>query len=256
MAASQKERSTRIQESLQTRERAPLADFDSRKYVQHNLLLGDGLGPLLAFMDGLPADRTKVTVLRALEDGEYSILHAEYELGDWGPMVGFEIHRWEDDRIVEHWDALFPTPAGTNASGRSMTDGPTEVLDVARTDANKQTVDAFTREVLIDGVWPSAPAYFSDGALLQHSPRCGDGARAFEELTRAERASGGAAYHGRRLLLGEGDMVLTGCEGTLRGEPAAFYDLYRLADGRIAEHWEIFETIPARENWENDNGKF
>jgi len=42
----------------------------------------------------------------------------------------------------------------------------------------------------------------------------------------------------------------------LRREPTAFYDLYRIATGRIAEHWEVFETIPLRETWQNSNGKF
>lgn len=35
-----------------------------------------------------------------------------------------------------------------------------------------------------------------------------------------------------------------------------FYDLFRVADGKIAEHWDIIEEIPARDKWANDNGKF
>ena len=68
------------------------------KYIQHNLRIGDGLSPILAFMDALPPERTRADVVRAFEDGDYSVAHANYELGDWGPMVGFEVHRWEDDR--------------------------------------------------------------------------------------------------------------------------------------------------------------
>ncbi len=133
MELSKKARSTMIQKSLETREKFPISYFDSRKYIQHNVRLEDGLGPILQFMDDLPADCTKVTVCRAIEDGDYSVLHADYILGDWGLMVGFEIHRWEDDRIVEHWDNLCPTPTEKNVSGRSMTDGATEVVGLERT---------------------------------------------------------------------------------------------------------------------------
>lgn len=29
-----------------------------------------------------------------------------------------------------------------------------------------------------------------------------------------------------------------------------------IEDGLIVEHWDVIETIPAQENWMNDNGKF
>jgi predicted SnoaL-like aldol condensation-catalyzing enzyme len=45
-------------------------------------------------------------------------------------------------------------------------------------------------------------------------------------------------------------------EGTLGGRPTAFYDLFRLEAGKLVEHWDTIETIPAREQWKNANGKF
>lgn len=76
------ERTRDIQKSLETREKFPISHFDSRKYIQHNLGLEDGLGPILALMDSLPADRTTVTPLRSFEDGDYSVAHLDYVLGD------------------------------------------------------------------------------------------------------------------------------------------------------------------------------
>ena len=256
MKISQKARSAAIQKSLETRERLPISYFDSRKYIQHNVGLEDGLGAILQLMDDLPADRTKVTVCRAIEDGDYSVLHLDYILGDWGPMVGFEVHRWSDDRIVEHWDNLCPTPAKNNASDRSMTDGITEIVDLESTESNKALVDEFTKKILIEGELDSLSKYFADGGLIQHSPRYGDGVQAFESMVKAWQADGETAYHRLHLLLGEGNMVLVVSEGIFQGEPAAFYDLYRLANNKIAEHWEVFETIPPRDTWKNSNGKF
>jgi len=62
-------------------------------------------------------------------------------------------------------------------------------------------------------------------------------------------------YHKIHKVLGEGNFVLTASEGTLGRKPTA-YDLFRVADGRIVEHWDVLDTIPPRESWANPNGKF
>lgn len=261
MAKPKHERTRDVQKSLETRAKAPLQHFDSRRYVQHNVNLGDGLGPILELMDALPADRTRVEPLRSFEDGDYSVAHLDYELGDWGPMVGFEVHRWEDDRIVEHWDNLQSTPAASNPSGRSMIDGATEVVDLDRTDANKALVRAFNETVLIGGDLGRIGDIHDGTALIQHDPLIGDGTEALTERLRSgSTGKTGPVYHALRMLLGQGNFVLPASEGELVEDgvrrPAAFYDLYRLSDGTIAEHWDVVEIIPPREEWLNDNGKF
>ena len=256
------ERTRDIQKSLETRERFPISHFDSRKYIQHNIGLGDGLGPILALMDSLPADRTMVKALRSFEDGDYSVAHFDYVLGDWGPMVGFEVHRWEDERIVEHWDNLQSTPPTVNPSGRSMTDGPTEVADLKRTDANKALVRDFTQTVLIGGDVDRIPDYHTGERLIQHDPFFGDGTAALAARVLPPRHGGaGPIYERLHLLLGQGNMVLAVSEGTMidagaARQPAAFYDLYRIEGGAIGEHWDVVEIIPPRDTWKNDNGKF
>ena len=40
------------------------------------------------------------------------------------------------------------------------------------------------------------------------------------------------------------------------GEQVAF-DIFRFdSEGRIAEHWDVMETIADKESWQNANGKF
>ena len=262
MSKLKHQRTCDIQKSLETRERYPMSYFDSRKYIQHNVGLEDGLGPILALMDALPVDRTRVTPMRSFEDGDYSVAHLDYVLGDWGPMVGFEVHRWEDDRIVEHWDNLQPAPSTPNASGRTMIDGATAVTDLDRTDANKALVRAFTEAVLIAGDFDHAAKFHAGSALIQHSPDLSDGTEALvAHLASARGGSAGPVYQAMRLLLGQGDMVLAACEGVIIKAggvhtPAAFYDLYRLENGAIAEHWDVVEAILPRDQWKNSKGKF
>lgn len=57
-------------------------------------------------------------------------------------------------------------------------------------------------------------------------------------------------------VLAEGDMVLAVSEGTFGGKPTSYYDLWRIENDKIAEHWDVMETIADKSDWQNDNGKF
>ena len=57
-------------------------------------------------------------------------------------------------------------------------------------------------------------------------------------------------------LLAEGSFVLSVCEGSLKGVHNSFYDLFRVADGKIVEHWDTVDPVPPRSEWVNNNGKF
>jgi len=59
-----------------------------------------------------------------------------------------------------------------------------------------------------------------------------------------------------RKVLGEGNFVLVASEGTMGGRSTSFYDLFRVENGKVAEHWDTIETIPPKEEWKNNNGKF
>ena len=38
--------------------------------------------------------------------------------------------------------------------------------------------------------------------------------------------------------------------------PPLTYDLWRVENGKIAEHWDVMETIADQSTWQNQNGKF
>ena len=44
-------------------------------------------------------------------------------------------------------------------------------------------------------------------------------------------------------VLADGDYVLAISEGTFGGIKTSFYDLFRVENGKIAEHWDVMETI-------------
>jgi hypothetical protein len=47
-------------------------------------------------------------------------------------------------------------------------------------------------------------------------------------------------------VLGKDNFALISSKGSFGGKPTSFYDLFRVADGKVAEHWGTIEAIPAR----------
>jgi predicted SnoaL-like aldol condensation-catalyzing enzyme len=63
-------------------------------------------------------------------------------------------------------------------------------------------------------------------------------------------------YKKVHMVLGEGNFVLVVAEATFGDVPTGIYDLYRIEEGKIAEHWDTLQAIPPRSAWKNSNGKF
>ena len=62
----------------------------------------------------------------------------------------------------------------------------------------------------------------------------------------------GPGMERRDLLKANGEIFVE--QGN--GEHVAYYDLFRLDNGKVVEHWDIIETILPKSEWKNQNGKF
>lgn len=58
------------------------------------------------------------------------------------------------------------------------------------------------------------------------------------------------------MTLGEGNFVPAISEGEFAGKHTSFYDLFRIENHKIAEHWDVIEAIIPGNGWKNSNGKF
>lgn len=61
-------------------------------------------------------------------------------------------------------------------------------------------------------------------------------------------------YTATPLVVAEGNFVSTGSEGTFGVEPTAFFDLFRVEDGKIVDHWDAIQAIPGE--MAHNKGKF
>ena len=50
-------------------------------------------------------------------------------------------------------------------------------------------------------------------------------------------------YNKTHYVLADGNYGLAMSEGTFGGTPTTYYDLFRVEDGKIAERWDVMETL-------------
>ena len=189
--------------------------------------------------------------VRTFEDGDYVVLHHEVH---WpNRKVMFEIFRFEDRLAAEHWSGIADHPE-TSVNGHSMIDGPTEIKDRSKTRENKELVRSFIQDVFINGQFELMQNYL-DPNLIQHNPNLDntiDGLiNGVQELQQKGRRVQFERIH---YVLGEGNFVLALSEGKFGGMHTAFFDLFRIEEGKIVEHWDVLQEVP--EKMAHENGMF
>lgn len=120
--------------------------------------------------------------------------------------------------------------------------------------SNKEIVKQFIDEVF--NAWDlSGLDQFMRDDYRQHNPTVKNGKEGFKEF---------ASFfftlkpHMHICKMAEdGDMVFVFFKCTFEnGAPAKVCDIYRLEDGKLAEHWDVVQSIEEDEAGENGNGHF
>lgn len=240
--------------SIETGDPGPVAVVNEAKYIQHNPQTHEGSEGLAALFKRLSKTSPRVNIVRAFEDGDFVFGHTEYDFAS--RRIGFEVFRFDDGQAVEHWDNI-QERQGPNRSGRTMVDGPTESVDLELTENNRAFVRSFVDTVLVNGHLDRLTEFISEDTFAEHNPRLGDGLSVLRSALEVDDESGRRIDYQRvHRVLADGNFVLCVSEGSYGGVHTAFYDLFRLAAGKIVEHWDTVEKIAPRSDWKNGNGKF
>ncbi|MFI6094402.1 nuclear transport factor 2 family protein [Lentzea sp. NPDC051213] len=220
-------------------------------YRQHSSLIADGPEALRGLVASLP-EGFRYELARVVEDGDLVALHGVYHGFGPEPLVAFDLFRVENGKLAEHWDALAPL-VGETASGRSQTDGQSEPSN-DDTERNRALVKEFAQRILQDADYSVLTDYISTETYLQHNPEAADGLDGFGAAAAKWAEQGkNLVYTTVHKVVAEGDLVLLQSEGEF-GEPVAYWDLFRVRDGRIVEHWDVI--APASVELPHSNGLF
>lgn len=253
-----KEKALALINTFTTGDTAAAKELLADGYIQHNLAYGTGADAFAGSVAYLASAPVKTTVenIRAFEDGDKVFLQTVYNFAGAGEQVAFDIFRFDEDgRIAEHWDNLV-AKAEPNPSGRTQIDGTLEVKDVDREETRK-VVTGFVGDVLRGENPDKLTSYFDGDNYLQHNIAIADGLSGLGAALAAMAEQGIQMIYDRTyMVLAEGNHALAVSEGTFGGVKTSFYDLFRVEGGKIAEHWDVMETIADRDTWQNQNGKF
>ena len=117
--------------------------------------------------------------------------------------------------------------------------------DDPRLATNKRLVYDMYRIVLQAGYWERAGEFIRED-YVQHNPNAGQGLAGVQDYirgTRPHRPIPDRLELPLIQLIAEGDYVMTAFvrpEKDAQGQPyhSTWFDLYRIEDGKIAEHWD------------------
>jgi predicted SnoaL-like aldol condensation-catalyzing enzyme len=192
-------------------------------------------------------DRVVMTLLETVPNpdgsGDYTSTH-------------FNMFRIENGRLAEHWHSV-QTPPGPNVlspeeGGPQRVTGVTGAAQYAmvedadpRLAANKRLVFNMWRDIIDAGHEEMADLYM-DKAYIEHDPTAATGRDAFKArfAARQDRPIKTSIQTPVVAIVAEGDLVavVTMIEHPHPSRPGKTYtttwfDMYRIAEGRIAEHW-------------------
>ncbi len=231
-------------------------------YIQHNPQAPDGPEAMKAFGAGMRQLFPDATfeVLRTLSDGDLVLVHSRDVLVPGSPgLAAFDIFRFQDGKIAEHWDVLQEVP-GSTTNGNDMfstLSRPQTATPEQRwlTTYNKTLVTAFVEQLLVRKDLAAIDTYVGP-EYHQHSPAFPDGVAGVK--------AGAGAYFEQfpqlsvmpKRIIAEGDLVAVHSHYVENpGERGrAVLDLFRVRNGKIVEHWDAVQDVP--ETSANDNTMF
>ncbi len=192
-----------------------------------------GKEALLAKIAAMPRNPEPVTpaappFVRLIAEGEWVVTNMAFHW-EGQQQVVVDLFRIAGGQLAEHWDVMALSPS-TSLNGRAMMDGPLPVTgDEALTSRNKQRILGFY-EVVVLPRRPDRLTEFVTEDLMQHAPDIADGRAGLSRYLSTLEEDPVI-----KTVVAEGDFVVVFAE---LGERELF-TIYRLADDRIAEQWQV-----------------
>ena len=208
--------------------------------IQHDPNLADGVAGMKSFAAEVASSpAADITIYRTLVDGDSVLLQSRYEglKNAPGPLLAMDLFRFEDDKIVEHWGGQQPESSDRNLSGHTQVDGPTAVEDREKTEANRTLLQTYREIITVQQHYDRIGEFLADN-YAQHAEGLGDGIERVKARYAKDVKPGASHVLTPRFYVADGNFVLSVVDART-DPPKANFDLFRIANGKLAEHWEV-----------------
>lgn len=110
---------------------------------------------------------------------------------------------------------------------------------------NRQIVEDFLDLINHQGLVREAFERHVAEEYIQHNPAAGNGRE--DAIALIERLSAAPGFNPAvKRMVAEGDLVAVHMHVQFESQPGlAVMDMFRLADGKIVEHWDVIQDVPA-----------
>lgn len=215
---------------------AMIEQMVDENYIQHNPFVPTGRAAFVSLLPKLKSFGSKIKNIRMLQDGQHIIMHHKWENAQpfgHDSMAAFHIIRFDSNGLIaEHWSVMTKDICSI-ASGMSLTDGSTQIKDIEKTNENRIVVARLFTQLIESKEVPGELPDFMQERLVRLNLN----------------------YQKQHKVFAEGNFVLSISEANRAGVPTAVYDLIRIEENKIAEHWAVLQEIP-KDNLANSNTMF
>lgn len=219
---------------------------------QHDPAIADGVEGLKESILRSAASKPRLYTLRAFQDSNFVVTQT-LRLESDTTQLSFDIFRFDGGLIVEHWDnAVRFATLKDSARLNEFVGTPTPVTDREKTEENRALVTRLASEVLLVPDYEKFIAFLDTANYTDYNPYIQEGLLTYTENVMRKNADFTPdKIHG---IWVEGDYALVVTGRHAEGQTLAFYDLFRIQNGKVVEHWNIFSPVPSPEGSKNQNG--
>lgn len=226
------------------------------RYTQHSTGVKDGPEGFKEFFKGF-LERTNqrdIQIVRAIEDGNFVFLQVYQNIDNgkaqWITTDMFDTDK--NDKLIEHWDVIseYVDPSKTR-SGNDPILGEFEIKDLNKTNQNKELVRLFLVDIFQNKNVENLENYVSKDHFVQHNIHVANGYDALAQYVSLHDIEYDFIFH----VMGQGNFVVAYSRVTYEEQSYAIFNLFRVENNKIVEHWDNMELIPPINELTN-SGKF
>lgn len=227
-------------------------NYMGNTYTQHSTGVPDEKEGFAKFFEDFfkRNPKRKMNIVRAIEDENFVFLHVHQYLNDGETQwITADIFKSDESgRIIEHWDVIDEYPK--EIKGLDPIYGSFEISELNNAEKNKKIIRRFLVEVLQNKEFERFENYVED-TLIQHNQNIEQGGKAYKKYLLENNVSYDFVFK----VIGQGDYVVAYSKVFIDKQDYAQFDIYRLKNGKIAEHWDNKEAMPDKYDLTN-LGKF